>query len=480
MKKANSTDSQSQDKKAYGWGFWLSLASVLLFVFIIAILLTAWAVRHASEGGTRLSKEQSRVILLIADVPGILKITVRNLLLHPHEEQVLPQLINRKDIELPQWVRRFPEPEDSGYLLFSGMDPAANKVVIKLIRIADGVAMASWQPDWSLINEQAVDRKHAPKGSMNNLRAFHPVLLADGDIIFNTQASLVRQSKCSEKPVWVLDETFHHSNELDESGTGVWVPSVANDGFPDNPWLREKIRDDALAHVSLDGRLLERRSLVRILRENGLEAKLLATSGLSILEDPIHLNQIKVATQDTRYWHRGDLLISARHLSMLFLYRPSTNKILWRKTGPWMNQHSVDFVDDHRISVLNNNVVGGPALDIKEGMHLFVKPADANQVMVYDFDTKLVSQPFAALLAEARPRSLTEGRARLLPDGGLFLEETNQGRHLRFTKDRLLWSRVNDYDDQRIGLVSWSRYLTAEEARIPLQALASRQCQAGT
>ena len=88
------------------------------------------------------------------------------------------------------------------------------------------------------------------------------------------------------------------------------------------------------------------------------------------------------------------------------------------------------------------------------------------------------SQPFAALLAESKPVTITAGQARLLPDGGLFIEETEKGRHLRFTKDKLLWSRVNDYDKNRIGIVSWSRYLTAEEARVPLQALASRQCQA--
>jgi len=104
---------------------------------------------------------------------------------------------------------------------------------------------------------------------------------------------------------------------------------------------------------------------------------------------------------------------------------------------------------------------------------------DINQVLVYDFATKQISQPFAALLADAKPATVTAGMARILPDGGLFLEENNYGRHLRFTKDRLLWSRVNDYDDKRIGMVSWSRYLTAEEANIPLQALAKRKCQSG-
>jgi hypothetical protein len=109
---------------------------------------------------------------------------------------------------------------------------------------------------------------------------------------------------------------------------------------------------------------------------------------------------------------------------------------------------------------------------------MFMKPDGTNQVLVYDFDTKQVSQPFATLLAKARPITITGGRARLLPDGGLFLEEMNYGRDMRFTKDKLLWSRVNDYDKESIGLVNWSRYLTAEEASVPLKALASRNCSA--
>lgn len=458
-----------------GWGFRLWLAAVFLLILVVAMLLTAWVVGNAHQGATRLSKEQARIILLIADVPAIARTTLQEFL-HPEEAKVSPQLLNRKDVELPEWTRHFPEPKDSGYLLFSGMDPDAKQAIVKLIRIANGETVASWKPDWIAINEQISNKVHGVKGSPDNLRAMHPLLLQDGGIIFNTDNSLVRQSVCSVKPVWVLDEVMHHSNEMDESGMALWVSSVAQDGFPDNSWLRDKIRDDALAHVSLDGQLLERRSLVAILRENGLEAKLLATSGFNVFDDPIHLNQIKVARQDTRYWQKGDLLLSVRHLSMVFLYRPSTNKIIWHKTGPWMNQHSVDFIDDHRISVFNNNVVGGPALDRKEGQHLFLNADEINQVMVYDFDSNQVTQPFSALLAASRPRTLTEGRSRLLPDGGLYLEETNNGRQLRFTKDNLLWSRVNDYDDKRIGLVSWSRYLTAEEARAPLQALAKRKC----
>ena len=64
----------------------------------------------------------------------------------------------------------------------------------------------------------------------------------------------------------------------------------------------------------------------------------------------------------------------------------------------------------------------------------------------------------------------------MLPDGGLFVEETNKGRLLRFTRDGLLWSFVNDIGDDKIGAVSWSRYLAPDAAAPALAALVSRRC----
>jgi hypothetical protein len=195
-------------------------------------------------------------------------------------------------------------------------------------------------------------------------------------------------------------------------------------------------------------------------------------SGQLLQTDPIHLNEIRVARRDSPYWKRGDMLLSARHLSTVFLFRPSTRKILWYKTGPWLNQHSVDFVGDHRISVFDNNVYGGAPKD-----QPFLREGDINRVYVYDFATGELSEPFAELLAKAKPVTLSEGRSRILPDGGLFLEESNFGRILRFSSDRLMWSLVNDYDKDHVGVLNWSRYLTAEEAKPALEALAKRQCK---
>lgn len=443
-------------------------------VLIVVVLVTAWSVRHLYSGGARFSETQSSAINSLAEFPELVKVALQEARSRIQGEP-LPLLLNRQETEQPYWVRKFPAAEDAGYLLLSGVDAAAKRAIVQLIRISDGAVLARWMPDWAEILRRTTPKKYAPLGSLYAAKTVHPLLLDDGDIIFGHHGgSIVRMSPCSSSPVWVLDEIIHHSIEPDESGAGVWAPSVSGEGFADNPWLQERVRDDAIAHVSLDGRLLERYSFARILRQNGLQALLLGMSGGRLSHDPIHLNEIKVAPSDTRYWRRGDLLISARHLSTLFLYRPSTGKIIWHQTGPWMSQHSADFVDEHRISVFDNHVTGG---SFTEKSHVFMNPDDINRVYLYDFDNGQLTQPFADLLNRARPATVTAGRARILPDGGLFLEETNYGRELRFTKDRLLWSLINDYDGKRIGVVSWSRYLTAEEVAVPLRAIAARRCQ---
>lgn len=453
----------------YALGFKLWLGAVALAVLLVTILATAWLVRQSVIGGTRLTKGQAHFFITIADFPG----QVRNAFLQIRSkisDEPYLLLFDKRASEQQNWLRRFPVPEDNGYLLFSGLDSFAKQSEVKLIRISDGAVVAQWRPAWPEIFQQVKSKKYMLDVVPDNVLPVHPLLLDDGDIIYNSGAFMARQSICSGKPVWVLDDAFHHSNELDAEGN-VWAPSISPDGISDDPWLQEKMRDDALAQVSPDGKLLEKRSFLRILRDNGMEALAVGMSGYVLEEDPIHMNEIQPALSDTRYWKRGDLLISARNLSTVFLYRPSTNKILWHSVGPWKNQHAAQFIDDHRISVFDNNVVSGAPKE-----HAFLKQHDGNHVVVYDFATNEYSQPYANMVNDAHPTTVTEGRARILPDGGLFLEETNSGRLMRFSKDRLLWSFVNDYDQQHIGVVSWSRYLTAEEAGRPLRALAAKHC----
>lgn len=451
------------------WHFWVWLAMTAATAFLLTVLGTAAIVRHAMLGGPRLTEAWLDRVITTANFPGQVKAAFQELV-SKYSDEPTPLLIKRKDIDETNWIRNFPSKDDNGYLLFSGLDRVFNKSIIQLIRISDGAILGQWIPDWLAINEKISSKNWSVKSNTNAKQAIHPLLLDNGDVIFNTGDAMVRINLCDSKPIWVLDELMHHSIEKDISGN-IWTPSVTSGGFPYNKFLNTKLRDDALALVSPDGKIIERRSFSEILIRNGLGALLLGSTGKRLNDDPIHINQIQVAIQTTKYWSRGDLLISARHLSTVFIYRPSTNIIIWYKTGPWMNQHSVEFLYPDRISIFNNNIIAAAP-----EKYSFLRSTDYNKFMIYNFETKEVSEPFAPALALARLKSLTEGRAKLLEDGGLFIEETNYGRHLRYSPKKLLWSRVNDYNKHYIGAIAWSRYLSQQEIATTLMSLSKNKC----
>ena len=235
-----------------------------------------------------------------------------------------------------------------------------------------------------------------------NLRRYlipHPYATEDGGLVFQGESPLVKIDACS-RVVWINDEDlFHHSIERDDSGM-FWVPTdqepVTIKGA--NP---EKFHDDSIAMVTPDGKLLMNRSVSQILIDNGLEHLVFWGSGND--DDPIHLNDIEPVRKDGPYWRKGDLFLSLRSPSTVMLYRPATNKVIWRKDGPWSKQHDVDILDDHRISIFNNN-----------GRE-FGAASRTAEVNIYDFATGEVTSPWRAALERldvwAPERGLGRGAA---------------------------------------------------------------------
>ena len=54
-------------------------------------------------------------------------------------------------------------------------------------------------------------------------------------------------------------------------------------------------------------------------------------------KDPIHLNDIQPVNFNGDYWEKGDVFLSLRNQSMIVLYRPSTNQIVWKTQGPFIS-----------------------------------------------------------------------------------------------------------------------------------------------
>lgn len=101
-----------------------------------------------------------------------------------------------------------------------------------------------------------------------------------------------------------------------------------------------------------DGMILFHRSLSQILLDNKLEYILLKSSDAS---DPLHINDVQPVLKTSKYFNKGDLFISCKNISTVFLYRPTTNKIVKVIEGPFQSQHDIDIINDSTISIFNNN-----------------------------------------------------------------------------------------------------------------------------
>ena len=253
---------------------------------------------------------------------------------------------------------------------------------------------------------------------------------------------------------WVkADYEAHHSIELDHENN-IWISGRRL--YSKLPELKDKentkFKDDLIMKINPDnGEVLFEKSVIQILKDNDLYDLVFKNGNYQ--RDPIHLNDVQPAFTDSDYWKKGDLLISSRHLSTIILYRPSSNKILWYKQGPWLNQHDADFLEDNKISVFGNQVfIGDMELEIK-------LPFEFNSVFIHDFENDSVTEPYKTFLESEKIKTLSQGRSEILSNGDLFVEETNNGRIFigDTIKKKLTFSRR--LNDEEISFLHWSRII---------------------
>ena len=294
-------------------------------------------------------------------------------------------------------------------------------------------------------------------------------MLKDGGLIFHGNSPR-KIDVCSKLIFQNQYDQFHHSIETDREGN-IWVSShmypqslpiekIGKDNIFDGGYF-----DDAIFKLSSDGEILFKKSVSQIFIDNGLEYLLFGKGDYG--KDPIHLNDIQPVDFDGEYWKKGDLFLSPRHQSMVFLYRPLTNKIIWKGEGPFIHQHDVDILNEHTISIFNNNskvFVNGYIVD------------GHNEMIIYDFKTNQYSSYLQGSLIKNDVRTLSQGLGQILPNGDLFVEETNYGRTLYFNSDgSLRWTHVNRAENGKVYRVGWSRILhSAQDIRIVNNFLNSR------
>ncbi|RYE03045.1 MAG: hypothetical protein EOP61_06240 [Sphingomonadales bacterium] len=428
--------------------FWSLLLTILL---LIAAAIAFGAIVDGWEKAGRLG----RAAIGLARVPD----TVASIF------KTNAPLFHGVHDNLPGGFTRDARFTDTGYALISPFDPARGRSVVQLLRLSDGRVTREVVPDVDAANAVSrftsahIDVRRDKDAAHNRL--MHPLLLADGGLVIHDSTPLARYDACG-KLVWALDGIFHHSTEQAADGT-LWVPYRYP--TPHEPRVPATFWDDSLAHVTLDGKLIGIERVADILERNGLSRM---WRSRPYADDPFHLNDIQPVLEDGRFWRRGDLFLSLRNLSLVLLYRPSTGRILWRSDGPWRFQHDVTILDDHRISVFDNNsLIGYPGGAVN----------GVNRLIVHDFASGTDSAPWRSGFERNRIATRAQGRGTPLPGGDAMIEETEQGRLLRIARDgSVRWTYISADSEQRRMALAWARYLSPQTDGPAIQASVNATC----
>ena len=424
---------------------------ILYLVILLGIPVTIFfgvLVRQELVGTIKLGMV-SKTALFLSEIPvNLKKIVLSNQLLVSEERFQLLDKFNGK-----------PNSSES-YLLLSRYDADLKEGVVELVDLMNFKVLHTWNPDINKFNEsvkKSGEFKYLNR-DRNNSRSLlrHPLLLKDGGLVFQDSSPLRKIDECSNLIFQNTQDRFHHSIETDIDGN-IWVPSYM---YPQTLPIEKVGRDieeehgyidDGIVKLSPNGEVLFEKSVSQIFIDNNLEYLLFAVGDFGFTKDPIHLNDIQPVDFDGNFWKKGDVFLSLRHQSMVLLYRPLTNKIIWKGTGPFFRQHDVNILNDHKISVFNNNNKEFVNIDVVDGH---------NEVIIYDFKLNKYSSYLTDSLIKNDVRTKTNGRSQILPNGDLFIEETKYGRTLYINSDgSLRWTHVNRANNGNVYSIGWSRIL---------------------
>tara|TARA_Y100000817_G_C16855152_1_gene543672 strand:+ start:825 stop:2180 length:1356 start_codon:yes stop_codon:yes gene_type:complete len=414
---------------------------------------------------------KSKTVNKIANIPE----TIKKILEGDHKDFILDDRFkNSKGLFVSA------DYSDNDYLLLSRYDGNLMRSVIEILDVKQKKKIATWYPDIDQINKiSKLPRDIFNLEKDNNLKRNqirHPYLNKDGSLIFlGNDYPLVKIDKCS-KLDWIVDLPFHHSIEIDQNGdywsTIVMVPQKVTVGLDENVGVDKKLfRDDAIIKISKEGKILFKKSIMEIFIENDLEH--LIFPGESPTWDPIHINDVQPVLKTGKYFKKGDLFLSLRNLSMIVLYRPELNKIIWYKKYPWRFQHDVDILSEKQISVFNNkNLVFYP--QVKNGK----KITNYNNVLIYDFNKNEILNKYDYLFKKFQIKTPRQGLSEIIDGNKIFVEETDYGRILFIDTDgNKLFEYVNRAKDGNIYNLHWSRILNYNDYKSTIEILKQKICK---
>ncbi|MCB2136368.1 MAG: hypothetical protein KDE08_10555 [Rhodobacteraceae bacterium] len=358
--------------------------------------------------------------------------------------------------------------DDGRLVMIAGFFDGSNG--IRLMR-RDGSIVAAWSLSYTaLFPERSHLLDIAPQTDWNT-DLHGTVLNPDGSAVTNFDyAGAVKLDRCGGTE-WALNAPAHHSVERSETG-GYWIggmrfldPANMADTFP--PLTSQKdvpyFRDDQIMKVAEDGRILDSRSVTRILYDSGLEP-LLTANGFSFYpnghwnKELVHLNKIAelpaALAPAFPEFAAGDLMISLREHNLIAVIDPATWRVKWHQTGPWKRQHDPEFAPDGTISVFNNNTY---RLNLGEFDRSDPNSPKVSTILRVDPRTGEARKVYGGAPGQEFLTTI-RGKHEIEPDGGMMITEFEGGRAFQVdASGRIVWEFINRYSGAFVAEITEAR-----------------------
>ena len=418
------------------------LRRILRFIFFLNfVLLVAigamWATWHVLEGGPRISPKLSDVVIELATLPSKAYHYIFD------GGQMAAWHIN--DDTTTTQVYREAKGIAQVKILISTYEDESN-LKVSLTSIGTNKIFKTWRVNIPELSDKLKFLKIPATAWAPAIQ--HPFMLKDSSIVFIADG-LFKVDKNNKLELLNADIKYHHTIE-DENDSIFWICASKRVAIEPSPRDTTLVEDVIAGYNIKTNRVFHIKSIRDALTESGYGA-MFRGPGVSP-NDRFHINDIQPVKVKSKFWEIGDLFVSVRHLSTIFLYRPSTQKIIWLKQGPWLSQHDVDVVDEKMISVFNNDVLrAGEGDKSVQGY---------NKVLYYDFKSDSISSPYTSIFKKLKINTIAEGRCDLLPNGDLYVDEANNAKLYILNKDSLKWRYIERVDKRLIKRFNWPRLIS--------------------
>ncbi len=191
-------------------------------------------------------------------------------------------------------------------------------------------------------------------------------LFENGDVMVNIEYhGLVRMNAAGEV-LWRLDHRTHHSITPNERGN-FWVSSAYWRSDPADvakrfPGLLPPVSEETALEVTPGGEVVREVSVLASIFGHPELRRAIWMLWQSRTGDITHMNDVEELPSSMAAAYpslrAGDLMISCKHLDLVFIMDPATLAVRWWRIGPFSKQHDPDFLGDGTISVYDNNSDG--------------------------------------------------------------------------------------------------------------------------